>query len=83
MADSSDPMKLLLSVYRKINWLTTGKHGHPGLTIFSRLMLLLLVLGFCGPVLWHGLITIPFGLILIITLGLVLRFALRHWRRSS
>jgi hypothetical protein len=83
MSGSDDPIKFLVKLNNKINWLTSGKYGHPGLTIFSRLMLLLLVLGFCGPILWHGLIVMPFGLVVIITLGLLLRFALRYWRRSS
>ena len=83
MSGSDDPVKFLVKLNKKINWLTSGKHGHPGLTVFSRLMLLLLVLGFSGPLLWHGLTTMPFGLIVIIALGLALRFVLRHWRKSS
>jgi hypothetical protein len=83
MPGSDDPIKFLIKLHKKINWLTSGKHGHPGLTVFSRLMLLLLVLAFSGPVLWHALATMPSGLVVIIALGLVLRFALRYWRRSS
>jgi hypothetical protein len=74
-------LRLLAKVYRTILWLTSGKHGSRGLTTFSRLMLVVLVLCLAGPRLGHALATIPAGLVVIVGLGLTLRLVLWCWRR--
>jgi hypothetical protein len=74
-------IKLLLAFYHKVYWLTSGASGNPGLTMFSRLMLILLVLGFGGQILWHALVTIPAGVVAALCLSGGIRIALWYWRR--
>jgi hypothetical protein len=75
-------LKLLAKVYRTISWFTSGKHGSRGLTAFSRIMLVMLVLCLAGPILAHALATMPAGLVVIVGLGLALRLVLWCWRRQ-
>ncbi len=74
-------IKLLFTSYKVVRKLTDGKHTSPGLTAISRLTLVCLVLAFGGPILWHALVTMPGGLVVLILLGLALRLALWFWRR--
>ena len=75
--------KLLLSFYRRVRWLTNGDHGYPGLTMLSRIVLVLLVLGFAGPILWHALVTMPVSLVVVLGLGIALRITLWYRRRTT
>jgi hypothetical protein len=74
-------IKLLFSLYRKVNYVTSGKHGHPGLTAWSRIMLVWLVVCLGGKVFLHALVTVPAGIVLIVGLGLALRAGIWYWRR--
>lgn len=82
MGNSNDPIKFLINLNKKINYVTSGKHGNAGLTVFARLVLIFIVLGFAGPILGHALMTMPAGLVVIIMLGLALRLMLWYFKRS-
>jgi hypothetical protein len=74
-------IKLLLSFYKVVRKATDGKHTPPGLTAVNRLVLICLVLGFSGPILWHALVTMPVSLVVVLGLGIALRIALWYRRR--
>lgn len=76
-----DVVRLLIGWTRKLNGLTSGKHGHPRLTVFARIAVLWFGLWLAGPILWHALMTMPIGLVAIVGLGLTIRVGLWYWRR--
>ena len=79
----TDATDLLRAVYRKTREVTSGNHGSPGLTGFSRVMLLLVVLAFGGSILWAALWSMPTALVVFIASVVVIRLVRWSYRRGS
>jgi hypothetical protein len=58
-----------------------GTHGSRARTRFSRVAVLLVVLGFGGPILWAALRTMPTALVVVIALVVMVRVGRWVWRR--
>jgi hypothetical protein len=82
MANNNDPIKFLFKLHRHLTHFTRERPDHPGLTAWSRGVVLLFGLGVALPVLGTALATMPAGLWIIILLGLGIRAALWLYRRS-
>jgi hypothetical protein len=76
-----DVFSLLFAFYHRTNNELRGEHGVRAWTRSVRVVALLLVLGLCGPLLWHALGTMPSGLIALIALAVIVRLGRRLWRR--
>lgn len=81
MGNTPDPFRLLFKLHRQLTHLTRQRPEHPGLTAWSRGLVLLFGLGVAGPTLWAAVGSMPSGVVFLIMLGLAIRLSVYAWRR--
>jgi hypothetical protein len=85
MSSSRSPWGTALvvyAVYRRTLHKMNGKRGNPSRVFLLKIVFILMMLSFAGPILWRALLTMPTALAVFIGSAVVFRVVRWYWRRS-